>query len=82
MNCTRCQGYMVQDHFLDFEGAYGEMWASSFRCINCGHVYDAVVERNRAAQQQKVLTLQPCSEPDYQGEEVHLRSEPIKRQAA
>lgn len=82
MNCSRCKGYMVQDHFLDFDGAYGEMWASSFRCVNCGHIYDAVVERNRAVQQQRVLAQQVSSEPDYQDEEVHLGSESITRRAA
>jgi len=29
MTCSRCCGFMVEDHFLDLEGAYGEMWTTS-----------------------------------------------------
>jgi len=46
MNCTRCQGLMIKDHFLDFEGTYGQMWTTSWRCVHCGQVYDSVIEQN------------------------------------
>ena len=81
MECSRCEGLMVEDHFLDFEGGFREMWATSWRCLNCGHVYDAVVEQNRLARQEKVLMFS-SSEPDYQDEEVHLGSEAFPRLAA
>lgn len=81
MNCSRCKGLMVAAHFLDYEGGYGEMWTCSWRCVNCGHVHDTVVEQNRLDRQERVLVF-PSSEPDYQDEEVHLGAESIPRVAA
>lgn len=81
MNCSRCSGLMVEDHFLDFEGTTGYMWMTGFRCMNCGHVYDPVIEQNRQAQREKVLVL-PSGEPDYHDEEVHLGAESIIARAA
>ena len=81
MNCRRCQGLMIEDLFLDFEGTYEFMWTTSRRCVNCGHVYDSVIEQNRLAQQEKALVL-PSGEPDYQVDEVHLGAESLIRVAA
>ncbi len=81
MNCSRGRGFMVEDHFLDYEGAFREMWATSWRCLNCGQVYDAVIEQNRLARREKVLVF-PSSEPDYQDEEVHLGAESFIKKAA
>jgi hypothetical protein len=47
MTCRRCQGCMARDHFLDLQESGGEWWLEGWRCINCGHVYDPVVEKNR-----------------------------------
>lgn len=47
MTCPRCQGCMTRDHFLDLQQSGGEWWTESWRCINCGHVFDPVVEQNR-----------------------------------
>ena len=65
---------MVGEHFLDIQGAYGDMWATSLRGMNCGHVLDAVIEQHRAVLQEKVLVLS-SGEPDYQDDEVHLGAE-------
>jgi len=81
MNCRRCQGLMMEDQFLDFEGTHGFMWTTSWRCVNCGYVYDSVIEQNRLAREEKVLVLS-SSEPDYQNHEVHLGAESIIRRAA
>lgn len=81
MTCSRCSGFLVEDQLLDLEGGYGEMWANSWRCVNCGHAHDAVIERNRLARKGKVLAF-PCGEPDYQDDEVHLGSEAFIRIAA
>ena len=81
MNCSRCRGFMVEDHFLDFEGAFREMWATSWRCLNCGQVYDAVIEQNRLARRETVVMFS-SSEPDYQDEEVHPGAESVIKQAA
>ena len=81
MTCLRCQGLMVEAQVLDMEGAFGEMWATSLRCVNCGHVHDAVIEQNRLARPEQVL-VPSSGEPDYQDDEVHLGAEPFIRQAA
>jgi hypothetical protein len=47
MTCLRCQGLMVEDHFFDFEGTYGFMWMRGWRCMNCGHAADPIIEANR-----------------------------------
>ena len=38
---------MARDHFLDLQESGGDWWLEDWRCINCGHVYDPVVENNR-----------------------------------
>lgn len=78
MNCSRCQGLMIEDQFLDMESQYGQMWVRSMRCVNCGHVHDAVIEQHRPARQEKVMAF-PSSEPDYQDDEVHLGAESLIR---
>ena len=47
MTCRRCQGCMTRDHFLDLQESGGEWWLEGWRCINCGHVFDPVLEKNR-----------------------------------
>ena len=67
MTCRRCQGCMARDHFLDLQESGGEWWLEGWRCINCGHVFDPVLERNRrlhaaamtSANVQPVLSAQP-----------------------
>ena len=81
MHCSRCQGLMMEEHLLDMEGGFGEMWTTSLRCMNCGHVHDSVIEQHRLARQEQVVAL-PSGKPDYQDEEVHLGVESIIRRAA
>ena len=50
MTCTRCQGCMARDHFLDLLESSEDMWLTGWRCLNCGHVFDPVMERNRLRQ--------------------------------
>jgi rubredoxin len=38
---------MARDHFLDLQESGGEWWLEGWRCINCGHVFDPVLENNR-----------------------------------
>ncbi|CUS34467.1 hypothetical protein [Candidatus Nitrospira nitrificans] len=47
MSCTRCQGLMLEEHMIDLEGGYGEMWHRALRCFNCGHRDDAVMRHHR-----------------------------------
>ena len=81
MNCSRCHGLMVKDHFMDFEGTTGHMWMTGWRCMNCGHVYDPTIERNRQLAQVEPRA-RAVSEPDYDDEEVHLGAESFTRHAA
>ena len=81
MHCLRCHGFMVEDQLLDMEGAYGQMWTTSLRCMNCGHIHDSVIEQNRLVRQEKVLVFS-SGEPDYQDDEVHLGAESFIRLAA
>lgn len=81
MHCSRCQGLMMEEHLLDMEGGFGEMWTTSLRCMNCGHVHDAVIEQHRLTRQEQIVAL-PSGKPDDQDEEVHLGVESISRQAA
>ena len=49
MNCSRCRGLMIEDQFLDMQSQYGQMWARSLRCVNCGYVHDSTIEQHRMA---------------------------------
>lgn len=69
MKCARCLGFMVEDRFLVFEGPCREMSATSWRCVDCGRIDNAVVEENRRASEKKAL-------------EVHLGVEPSSNNAA
>ena len=79
MSCSSCSGFMLEDHFLDFEGSYGEFWAKNWRCVNCGHVDDAVVERNRLAHREKTYSFR---EPNHQKDRVPHRVKSCFRDAA
>jgi uncharacterized Zn finger protein len=57
------------------------MWATSLRCVNCGHVHDSAIKQFHLARQEKGVAL-PSGEPDYQDDEVHLGAESIIRRAA
>ena len=50
MTCTRCQGCMTRDHFIDLWESAESMWMDGWRCLNCGNVRDPVMEQNRRGQ--------------------------------
>ncbi|MEO6306479.1 MAG: hypothetical protein ABIO96_08530 [Nitrospiraceae bacterium] len=81
MTCSRCCGFMVEDQLFDFEGAYRQMWATSLRCVNCGRIYDSVIEQHRLARPEQLVGLS-SGEPDYQDDEGHLGAESIIRLVA
>ena len=70
MKCSRCHGLMVKEHFLDYDGTYGHMWANGHRCMNCGNVHDPVIAQHRLAKVQPALAL-ATSEVDHMEDEVH-----------
>src|SRR5439155_13796108 len=42
MQCTKCQGLMIEESFADGAGSIHE-----WRCINCGAILDAVIAQNQ-----------------------------------
>lgn len=85
MSCSRCCGLMVKDHFMDYDGTTGHTWMSAWRCMNCGHVHDEMIDRNRRAARTQVPVPEPVlagGEPDYRDDEVHLGAESIVALAA
>lgn len=81
MDCSRCHGLMVREHFLDFEGTYGHMWASGYRCMNCGNVHDPVIEQHQHAKAQPALVL-ANGEVDYKEDELHAEAHSVVMRAA
>ncbi len=81
MNCSRCHGLMVEDHYLDIEGGYGDIWARSWRCVNCGAVHDAVIEENRLVRRETVEVL-PSGESENLEEDTYLGGEAFIRWVA
>ena len=47
MNCARCQGVMREDQFFDCEGTDGLMWMRGWRCVDCSHAVDPLIDANR-----------------------------------
>jgi len=50
MQCPRCQGTMVVDHFVDMATS-GEIWMPGWRCLVCGEIIDPLIENHRQQQQ-------------------------------
>ncbi len=50
MQCPRCQGTMVIDHFVDMATS-GEIWMPGWRCLMCGEIIDPIIESHRQQQQ-------------------------------
>jgi hypothetical protein len=47
MRCIRCQGFMIEDRFVDLSQA-DSLWMVAWRCVNCGEVLDAVIHHHRS----------------------------------
>lgn len=80
MNCSRCHGLMVKEHFLDFEGTYGHMWANGYRCMNCGNVHDPIIEQHRLAKTQSMVPAN--SESDCKEDVLHTNEHSVVMRAA
>jgi hypothetical protein len=59
MECTRCQGLMVEDQFFDFDGTQGFMWMTGWRCMHCGHAADPLIEATRRLHKAIVFVGRP-----------------------
>jgi len=49
MNCPRCNGYMVQDDYLDILDETGQCRFVAWRCLICGEVLDPVILKHRSS---------------------------------
>ncbi|MEQ1792719.1 MAG: hypothetical protein ABL970_00895 [Nitrospira sp.] len=45
--CARCGGLMVSDFCMDLLNSAGELECAAKRCVQCGEIVDAVIQRNR-----------------------------------
>lgn len=76
MSCTRCQGLMLEESMIDMEAGYGEMWSVSWRCFNCGHRDDAVIQHHRQTHARPIerhlsaVTVPEVVEPFLKSESV------------
>jgi hypothetical protein len=64
---------MLDEHMIDMEGGYGEMWSVSTRCVNCGHRDDAVIQHHRQLSVKPVIATMSAREVfnlDWNSEEV------------
>ena len=85
MNCSRCCGLMTKDHFMDFEGTAGFTWMAGWRCLNCGHIHDPVIERNRQMPRPVVQVAAADRTDEFHEDlldEVHVDAHPHFDQAA
>ena len=81
MSCSRCQGLMVKEHFLDFDGTIGHMWANGYRCMNCGNLHDPIIEEHQRTRPEPVLTVSTDTR-DYSEDELDTDMHSGMRQAA
>jgi hypothetical protein len=76
MSCTRCQGLMLEEQMIDMEADYGEMWSRGWRCINCGHRDDAVLQHHRQLHAKPIavsphaVTIQEAVDLPWESESV------------
>lgn len=52
--CKRCGGLMVRECYEDLWVDQGPSCFDAWRCVQCGNVLDAVIERNRLHPEQAV----------------------------
>ena len=55
MNCSKCQGLMVNDRVYDAEEAIFDLFI--WRCLNCGQTIDPLILQNRLKQEQESNAL-------------------------
>jgi hypothetical protein len=54
--CERCRGFMVRDSIFNVDGQFLEIEMG--RCLNCGHVIDLSLLKNRQAEKGKIPAKQ------------------------
>lgn len=81
MTCIRCEGLMLEEPMIDMEANYGEMWSLSWRCFNCGHRDDAVIQHHRQTHAKSIeIRLAAVTVPE--AVELPVESESVEPLAA
>lgn len=81
MTCTRCHGLMLEEHLIDMEAGYGEMWSCTWRCVNCGHQDDAVMRQHRQTHLRQAIAA-PQAATVREAEELSWGAELVEPLAA
>jgi len=81
MTCTRCEGLMLEEPMIDMEADYGEMWSRSWRCFNCDHRDDAVIQHHRHAHA-RLMAVSPQTVTVPKTVELPWESESVEPLAA
>jgi hypothetical protein len=58
MQCERCEGQMLMDHYMDMEES-GALWLTAWRCLNCGNVVDEQILEHRLMRHTSVRRARP-----------------------
>jgi hypothetical protein len=72
---------MLEEHMIDMEGGYGEMWSHSWRCFNCGHRDDAMLQYHRQLHAKRVAAS-PLTVPTHEAIDLPWDSEAVEPLAA
>ena len=66
MQCPRCQGTMIVDHFVDMATS-GEIWMPGWRCLMCGEIIDPIIGIDYSSMITKKLSVPfQARRPDLQ----------------
>ena len=66
--------------FFDFEGTHGFMWIKGWRCMNCSHTADPLIEANRRLHEMTGL-VRSSDESVDENEHVYRRAPTVTRVA-
>jgi hypothetical protein len=72
---------MLEEHMIDLDGDYGELWSRSWRCFNCGHRDDAVLQHHRQLSAKRVAG-RPQPVPAHEAIDLPWDSEAVEPLAA
>ncbi len=51
MECVRCHGLMLAEHYSDMDETSGRAWLFFWRCVNCGEIVDPLIDHYRRLSQ-------------------------------
>lgn len=55
MNCPHCNGWMIEDEYLDIEDLIGQCRLVAWRCLICGKVLGPVILKHRRSTPQPMV---------------------------